>query len=83
MPLDTDKVRALRAKRGLSQSQAATEAGFKTLQAWSGLEIGARADPRLSTVETIARVLGVGVEDILTTPRRRATRTKPAERATE
>jgi transcriptional regulator with XRE-family HTH domain len=65
MPIDNEKIAALRIKRGMTQQQAADAVGFETRQGWSNIERGIIEDPRLSTVERVAKVLGVKVQAIL------------------
>lgn len=60
MPLDVIKVRKLMGER--SQKQVAMEAGM--MQPALARLLRGRLDPKLSTVEKLARVLGVGVADI-------------------
>jgi transcriptional regulator with XRE-family HTH domain len=63
--LDTDKMRALREKRGLTQDAAATRAGFKSRQAWNNIESGRHATVTLQTLDRIAEALGVKAKDLL------------------
>lgn len=53
-----ENLAALRGKAGLTQHQLATAAGL-TQGAISLLESGARTDPPLSTLQALARGLGV------------------------
>jgi DNA-binding XRE family transcriptional regulator len=64
MPLNPQKIKALRDALGLTQAQAARLAGMHQ-QAWARLEAGGRPDPKLSTAERVARVLGVGLAEIM------------------
>lgn len=53
-----------RQRRKLTLTEAAKRAGW-TPQKWANLEAGRRADPRVSTVEVVAKVLGCKVDDLL------------------
>ena len=63
--LDTGKIKALREKRGMTQAEAATAVGFKTLQAWSSIERGEQPNLGLQTLERVAKALGVKAKDLL------------------
>jgi transcriptional regulator with XRE-family HTH domain len=65
MPLDTEKIRRLRERAGLSQSQAAEKAGMKTRQRWHQIESGTIANIELDTLESIAKALGAKAKDLL------------------
>jgi transcriptional regulator with XRE-family HTH domain len=65
MPLDTDKIKYLREKLGLTQEQAAERAGFKTRQAWNNIESGRQASISLATLEKIASALGTTAKKLL------------------
>jgi transcriptional regulator with XRE-family HTH domain len=65
MPVRPDAIREAREKRGLTQQQAADAAGIARSH-WALLETGRRPDPQLSSVEAIARALGVAVAAIIT-----------------
>ena len=64
MPVDTDKIRSLREKLGLTQEEAARAAKMKSRQAWNNVESG-RKSPRLDTLEKMARALKVRAADLL------------------
>jgi transcriptional regulator with XRE-family HTH domain len=64
MPVDTDKIKSLRLKRGWTQQQAANAAGMQSRQAWNNIETG-RGSPRLDTLERIAAALGVKTAALL------------------
>jgi len=64
MPVSFDGIRMRRQRRKLSLTEAAKAAGW-TPQKWANLEAGRRPDPRVSTVETVAKVLGCKVDDLL------------------
>jgi transcriptional regulator with XRE-family HTH domain len=68
VPLDTHKLRALRVGRGWTYAEAAERAGMTNRQRWYAVESGQRADPSISTVERMARALGVTVDDLLVKP---------------
>ena len=65
VPLNLDKIRALREKLGLTMEQAARLAGFPGRQRWYEIEAGRRGDVKLSTIEAVARALGVQARDLL------------------
>ena len=66
VPLDTQKIRQLRDKLGISQEEAARRAGFKSgRQAWHNIESGLRPNIELATLEAIAKALGVKAADLL------------------
>ncbi|HEY7116553.1 MAG TPA: helix-turn-helix transcriptional regulator [Tepidisphaeraceae bacterium] len=64
MPVDTQKIKSLRERRGWSQEEAAQEAKLKSRQAWNNIESGRRI-PRIDTLEKIAAALGVKARDLL------------------
>ena len=66
VPLNRKKIRELREARGWSLARAATEAGMGNRQQWEKVEAGRVADPSISTVERIARALGVGIDELMT-----------------
>jgi transcriptional regulator with XRE-family HTH domain len=57
MPLDFEKIRALRMEAGLSMQAAADLAGFKSRQQWHQIESGERTNIELNTLESIAKAL--------------------------
>lgn len=64
--LDLEKIKARRAKLGMTMEQAAEAAGFKSgRQYWYMLESGQRPDVPLSTVNRIAAALKCNAKDIL------------------
>ena len=65
MPLNAAMIRKLRLRRGLTQQQAASAAGWANRAHWNGLERGTRPNPTLDTIETAARVLGCKPADLL------------------
>jgi len=65
MGTDFAKIKSLRMQQGLTKEQAAKKAGFRTAQQWHDIEIGRFPDPRVSTLEKIAKALQVKVRDLL------------------
>jgi transcriptional regulator with XRE-family HTH domain len=63
--LDTEKLRRLREKLGLSQEAAAQQAGLANRQQWHLIESGERANVTLETLDKIATALGVKAKDLL------------------
>ena len=61
----SNRVRELRAKRGLTQQQLAEAAGldYKTVQRLEGK--APRFHPNIDTLEQIARALGISVSELL------------------
>ena len=61
----SNRIRELRAKRGLTQQKLAEGAGldYKTIQRLEGKT--PRFHPNIDTLEKIARALGVSVSDLL------------------
>ncbi len=64
MPVDYEKIKSLREKRGWTQEDAAKAAGLGSRQAWHQVESGNHV-PRLDTLEKIALALGVKVASLL------------------
>jgi transcriptional regulator with XRE-family HTH domain len=65
MPANFAKIEKLRKKAGLTKEEAAKKAGFKEAQRWHDLEVGRFPDPRISTLEKVAKALGVPIEELL------------------
>jgi transcriptional regulator with XRE-family HTH domain len=65
MPLNPTRIRQLRLQAGLTLQQAADKAGLTNRQKWARLEAGGVPDPQISTLERIARALGVSVGELL------------------
>ena len=65
VPLSRATIRRLREAKGWSLAVAAREAGMKYAQQWHQVEAGKVADPSISTVERMARALGVGIDDLM------------------
>lgn len=64
MPLNLEKIRRLREQKGMTFKAAADAAGFKSRQTWFQLETGRLKNPTLSTLESVAAVLGVHAKDL-------------------
>lgn len=62
MPLDPERVKERRGSYG--QTEIARRAGM-TVQQWHDLENGRKPDPRVSTLERVAKVLGCTVDELL------------------
>ncbi len=67
-PLNTERLRALREKRGLSQRELAKAAGLHQPRIVE-LEAGKRANISLDTLERLADALGVAPAALLTRKR--------------
>jgi transcriptional regulator with XRE-family HTH domain len=65
MPIDIEKIKALREKRGMTQEQAASAAGLSNRQHWNQIETGLRSNLTVGTLEKIAQALGVRAKDLL------------------
>jgi DNA-binding XRE family transcriptional regulator len=63
--VDFGKIKELRLKLGINQTEAAKRAGWETQQQWANFENGKRPDPRLSSIVRVCRVLGCKVIDLL------------------
>jgi transcriptional regulator with XRE-family HTH domain len=63
--LNTAKMRARRQELGLTQEQAAVNAGFQGRQAWNNIESGRQATVTLATLARIAVSLNVSAKDLL------------------
>lgn len=68
--LDTDKIRTLRERRGLTQAQAAMAAGLSqsenaARQRWNAIESGREANITMETLERIAKALGARAKNLL------------------
>ena len=71
--LSAVKVRQVRMKFGLEQTEAARRAGWKRGQSWHKLELR-DGDVRVSTLATLAPVLNYRVRDLLVPRHRRLRR---------
>lgn len=64
--LDIKKMKTLREGLGLSQADAAKKAGMGGgRQQWGNIETGAKVDIALSTLDKIAKALGVKSSQLL------------------
>lgn len=59
-----DRLRALRKVRGITQQQLAGAAGL-SISALARLEHGEDPNPRLATLQALAKALGVKVADLI------------------
>ena len=79
LPRVCRRIKALREAAGMSQQALAVAAGL-SVSVVSQLEQGTKRDPRLSTVQALARALGVdirelaGEEELASTPKRKRRR---------
>lgn len=64
--LDVEAIKNGRAARGLTQTEAASLAGWRGPQTWSLIESGATTNINLITLERIAKVLRVSPCSLLT-----------------
>ena len=67
--MNLDEIRRRREEIGYTLQQAADAAGFEGPDVrvrWREIETGKYADPRLSTIEAVARALRCGVSQLLT-----------------
>lgn len=64
-PVKANEIKRRRQLLGMTMAKAAQLAGWKTQQAWSGVERGQRPDPQVSTLMRVAAVLGCKVDDLL------------------
>ena len=62
--MDISKITKLREDLGLTQQQAAERAGF-TLQRWNDIERGREPNPKLNTIEAVAKALEVKAAELL------------------
>lgn len=62
--LDKEKLRRAREKASMTQEEAAGAAGLSSRQAWNNIERG-RTDVTLTTLDRIAKALGVKAKDLL------------------
>jgi len=65
VPLDVEKIKLLRERRGLSQEDAARLAGLAGKQRWNKIEKGLVPNITLATLEAIAKALGCRAGDLL------------------
>ena len=64
LPFLSKRLRELRAAAGMTQQQLAVAAGL-SVSLVSQIEQGTNADPKVSTVTSLARALGVGVASLI------------------
>ena len=65
MPLNTEKIEALRVKKGWTQEEAARAAGLSGRQHWNNIVSGKQSGITLATLEKIAQALGCRAKDLL------------------
>ena len=65
MPLDTEKIEAVRKKLRLTQEGAAKKAGLAGRQHWNNIVNGNQGGITLTTLEKIAKALKVKARDLL------------------
>lgn len=65
MPIDIEKIKALREKKGLTQVHAAKLAGLANRQHWNQIESGLRDNLTIKSLEKVAEALGVRGKDLL------------------
>jgi transcriptional regulator with XRE-family HTH domain len=63
--LDTEKMKTLRLKLGLTMEEAAKRAGFVNRQRWYQVESGQTTNVKLDTLNKIAAALSVKAKDLL------------------
>lgn len=68
--LDVEKIRDLRKKLKLTQSEAAAKAGM-SVSRWNDIEAGGRSNITIDTLSVIAGVLGVDARELLTPKKRK------------
>lgn len=66
MGVDIVRIKELREKKGWTLQQAAEAAGMNSRQRWSDIESGRNPDLRVTTLEAIAKALGVSAKSLLT-----------------
>lgn len=71
MGLDIEKMKELRERLGISQSEAARRSGMPAQQAWHRIESGTHTNISIETLERIAAALGVDARDLLTKPQKK------------
>ncbi|MEM7806480.1 MAG: helix-turn-helix transcriptional regulator [Planctomycetota bacterium] len=64
VPVNHARIRQLREDAGLSIEAAASLGGL-SWHGWHQVESGRRRDPSVSTLQKIARALGVGLDDLV------------------
>jgi transcriptional regulator with XRE-family HTH domain len=65
VPIDTDKIETLRKTLKLTQAEAAGKAGLSGAQHWCKIVRGKQNGISVTTLEKIAKALGVKAKDLL------------------
>jgi transcriptional regulator with XRE-family HTH domain len=65
IPVDTNKIRELRERLGLTQEAAARRAGLRGAAVWNDIEKGRRANLTVATLERVAQALGTHARELL------------------
>lgn len=65
MPIDLDKIKTLRTKKGWSFANAAEAAQLSNRQHWYQIESGLKSNITIDTLEKMAVALGVKAKDLL------------------
>jgi transcriptional regulator with XRE-family HTH domain len=65
MPLDIDRIEALRKELGLTQEEAAAKANLPGRGYWNDIVSGRKANVTIEVLEKIASALGVPSKDLL------------------
>lgn len=65
-----DKVRFWREKKGISQRELARRSGLHYVHV-AKIELGQRPDPAISTMQAIAKALGITLDKLLNPPKER------------
>jgi transcriptional regulator with XRE-family HTH domain len=85
MGLDREKIRAHRERMQLTMQEAGERFGAAKGTAakvrWYQIEAGTQGNPSLETIEGVCRVLGVGIDQILTDDSPAMPRRSPRRRA--
>jgi transcriptional regulator with XRE-family HTH domain len=63
LPPIAEKLKALREAHGLTQQELAFQSGL-SISIIAQIEQGGKVDPRISTVNALAKALGVGIQDL-------------------
>ena len=63
--LNTEKMKKLRLKRGLTMTEAAVAAGLGNRQRWYEIESGRLTNVTIDTLNKIAAALGVSAKELL------------------
>jgi transcriptional regulator with XRE-family HTH domain len=66
--VNTQAIRRRREKLGMTQAAAAKSAGWKSPVQWTDIETGKRANPTVSTIVAVAKVLECKVDQLLVKP---------------